>query len=275
MRLVKVLGISVVSLIACSVFAVAQESPKVRAAIEQELARQQADVPLTLCIKSFGKVKNPGKDTAALMEALEYVTAYEQSFVLASSTEEIRALAKKLNGPLPVPWNTYRGNSLIEIFDNYVPDNHGKPSLTLIEYYVKLYTLPEDTIRLAHQREGQLPEYFMQASRALGKEIFLMQKKNTKQIVELLASLAEQYNKLHAQDKDMAGTLWKHFFKMPMPTGWQKVTSVDQLRTKYLLFIAGAGDYVRSYTVEELVEKYQITPEQAEQIVNFSTHYYN
>ena len=101
-----------------------------------------------------------------------------------------------------------------------------------------------------------------------------MKTKNAKQIVELLADLAKQYNELYAQDKDIAAGLWQHFFKMPIPTGWDKVTSVDQLRTKYLLFIAGAGDYVRSYNVEELTEKYGITVEQAQQIVDFNTTYY-
>lgn len=273
MFLTKKFGAGAVALIACSVFAGAQV-PGLQEAVQREVIHQQQVVdPLTQCVTALAEVKNPGKDTAALMQALDFLTGYDKVF-LANSPEENRALAKRLNGPLAVPWNTYRGNSLIEIFDNYVPDNHDNPALTLVEYLVKFYTLPEDLVRVAHAREVQLPGYFMDAEKTLRKEVYLMKSKNDKQIVELLAALAEQYNELYAQDKDIAAGLWKHFFKMPMPTGWDKVTSVDQLRTRYLLFIAGAGDYVRSYNVEELTEKYGITVEQAKHIVDFNTTYY-
>ncbi len=274
MFLTKKIGAGVVALVACSVFAGAQV-PGLQEAVQREVAHQQQAIdPLAQCVKAFEGIKNPGQDTAALMQALDFLTDYDDWFLFMNTAEENRALAKRLNGPLAVPWNMYRGNSLIEIFDNYVPDNHNNPALTLVEYLVKFYTLPEETIRVAHAREVQLPGYFMDAEKTLRKGVYLMKSKNAKQIVELLADLAKQYNMLSAQDKDMSAGLWQHFFKMPIPTGWDKVTSVDQLRTRYLLFIAGAGDYVRSYNVEELTEKYGITVEQAKHIVEFNTTYY-
>ena len=275
MRLpVKIFGVSTAVLALCCGIAAAQsteDSAAISIAVQKEVLRQEMSDPLVQCVEALKKVSNPKKDTDKLMDALRLLLPYEKLFSEAESPEEIRALAKNLM----VPWNTYRGNSLIEIFDEYVPDYHGEPVLTLLEFYVKLYTMPAKTVRLAHQNERDLPVKFMDAERTLRRELHVMSPKDSKRIVEVLASFAQQYNELYKQDKDKASSLSENLFKMPIPTAWERITSIIQLRRKYLLFVDGGGDFVRSYTIEELVEKYGITTKQAEQIAKFNAHFYH
>ena len=228
--------------------------------------------PLEVYQEKISHLQNPQGEN--LLPILRELVPYNEVFA-GSQTQSVKhALAKNLNAPVMVPWNTYRGNGLIEIFDKYVPDSHGDKDLADLEFYVKKYTMSPEDIRSGQRLLEALPAEFAQAYTRL--DIFLgrMSQKDPKTIVALLAGLAEEYNKLYEDNHALAVQLYKAFFKFPLRTGWNKTTSVDELRRAYGALFLGGGDYVQIFSESELMQRYGITAKEAKAFYTFCKNYY-
>lgn len=228
--------------------------------------------PLEVYQEKISHLQDPQGEN--LLPILRELIPYNEVFAGSQPSSVKHALAKNLNAPVIVPWNTYRGNGLIEIFDKYVPENHGDKDLADLEFYVKKYTLSAEDIRSGQRLLEALPAEFAQAYTRL--DIFLgrMSQKDPKTIVALLAGLAEEYNKLYEDNHALAVQLYKAFFKFPLRTGWNKTTSVDELRLSYGALFLGGGDYVQILSESELMQRYGITDKEAHAFYTFCKNYY-
>ena len=221
-----------VSFVTASALPVLADQLTLSASVENQINRavvqyEGLESPFEIFTRKIQEIKQP--QAAPLMETLQLLTAYNQIFETETDTIVLRRWAAKLEGPIAVPWNTYRGNGLKEIFDNYIPNSHGNRQLAQLEYYVKFFTLPQKAHDRTYLVSKILPSQFMQSYTKLTDQLAAQHKRNNKELVKMLAQFIPAYNKLTEQDPILAQELKESLFLMPIQTGWDRTFSVQDL----------------------------------------------
>lgn len=247
---------------------------KIQRAVEKSVLEQKT--PLQKYreqLQALTPAANQGKPSQEeLLPVLNELAAYNsQLSFLANWDETSYRLAQELNQPVKVYWNMYRGNSLIEIIDTYIPDNHGNKELAKLEFLVKKNLLSYKDWLENKALTDQLPDDFVFEQVRLEIALVAMSKREAKDIVKNLVGLANQYNKLYQneQTRHVALQLHETYFRQPIRTGWDKTVTVDELRRQY-----GMETYTEPFSVESLQNKYGVSTEEAEALHAFLAHYH-
>ena len=264
-------SVALVALITLATALPALAAPKdLSSAVNTQVARtvaqqETSESPFEIFTRGIQTVKNP--EAAALLKVLQPLTAYNQVFETETDQDVLRRLAAKLEGPIEVPWNTYRGNGLKEIFDNYIPNSHGNKALADLEYYVKFYTLSKQTHNRTHIVSKVLPAYFTQSYQQLKENLAHTSVRDDRELIVQIAAFLPAYNSLEAQDAVVAQELVSSLFEMPIKTGWDRTYSL-----KELAFQIGVDYYSEGYNVrsaEQLLHQFGINYTEAELVESF------
>ncbi len=240
-------------------------SPAVDNALARAVAQyQQEQTPLDVFKQQLQAIKNPHAEI--LLQALETLVSYNELFKSTSDEAALRKLAAQLEGPHAVPWNTYRGNGLKEIFDNYIPKHHHHQQIADLEYYVKRHTLSYQFIEQNHLVQKALPDFFQNAYAQLEKQL---QDKNCtdNQALWSLILFGEQYAQLQQQDPIVAKAVKSSLFRMPIKAGWDRTTTIRAL-TLELGTVPNSEGYTL-LSVPTLQRKYHLTEPDAQQFAQF------
>ena len=256
----KTLLATLVTLIALPALAAPQKN--ISAAVEREILQAPSvqDTPLEVFNRQIQTVAEP--NAQALLKILPTLTAYNADFKSAQEDSAKRALAFKLEGPIEVPWNTYRGNGLKEIFDNYIPNSHGNQALADLEYYVKFYTVPQHTLDRTYIVSKTLPRNFTNAYDKLQKSLAAATTRNDKELLGQIAAFIPAYNALAAQEPVIARELASSLFKIPLKTGWDRTFSLKDLAFQLGITYYTEGYHIR--TAEELQRRFGVSRAEAE-----------
>ncbi len=240
---------------ALPVLATPQEvSATIESAVTRAVAQQQVlESPLEAFQRKIQAIKNPEKEKPALIELLQGLTAYNQIFETEKDLQVGRELAARLEGPIAVPWNTYRGNGLKEIFDNYVPNAHGNKALAKLEYYVKFHTVPQRTFDRTYILSKTLPADVVKAYNVLKQELASQTNRDDKKVLQSIARFVPAYNTLAESEPVLAKELKYTLLEMPIQTGWDRTFSI-----KDLAFQIGLDDsYSEGHTVLSVEQLHQ------------------
>ena len=250
----NIIKIAVAGLVTTAFVSPAFSGEKNLAAVENAITRTIATQQLTgnSPLEKFAlEVKQIQEPKAApLLDALQELTAYNQTFETEKDVATLRSLAAKLEGPVAVPWNTYRGNGLKEIFDKYIPNSHKNKQVAKLEYYVKLYTLSEDTHVQTYVVSKALPANFVQSYTKLKDTLAAQPQQDGKEFIKAIVHFVPAYNKLAQQDPVAAKQLKKTLFAMPIQTGWDRTFSLREL-----VFQVGMDEFTLGYsfkTIEQI-----------------------
>lgn len=240
----------------------ARLSSQIETAVTRSVSQYQSlESPFETFTRQIQEIKKPAAEP--LLTVLQPLTAYNQVFETEKDLNTLRSLAAKLEGPIAVPWNTYRGNGLKEIFDTYIPNSHGNKDLAQLEYYVKFYTLPTKTHNQTYLVSKTLPEYFVQSYHQLTAQLATTSKRNDKELLKQIVAFIPAYNSLIVQDPIVANELLSSLFDMPVQTGWDRTFSL-----KDLAFQLGLDDEYSEgrdvRTAEQLQRKLGATQAEAE-----------
>lgn len=231
--------------------------------VENTLIRavaQEETSPLAQFQQKIKEVQHPAAQP--VMEALEMLTPYNKTFETEQDKSALRVLAAKLEGPIAVPWNTYRGNGLKEIFDRYVPNGHGNKEIAKLEYYVKFHTLPTAITDQSHIVSKALPQTFLTAYKRLTNALTQQTAMDEKQLIHIFAQFSIAYNKLSAQDPVLAKSLKNSLLSLPIQTGWDRTHSA-----KDLIYQLGIKELTEGYlfrSAEEIHDTWNVPPAEAE-----------
>jgi len=240
----------------------------ISAAVERSVAQATAATrqsPLEIFNWRIRFVQDPNSEI--LMDAMQILTNYNQTFETEKDTQQLRKLAAKLEGPIAVPWNTYRGNGLKEIFDNYIPNSHGNKQLAQLEYYVKFYTLSQEIHKRTYLISKIVPADFMQTYNELKNTLAAQTQRNDKELVKAFVYFASAYNQLASQDAIVAQEVKDSLFKMPIQTGWDRTFSLKEL--VYQLGVKNEGDGVTPLSAEQIQRATGVNASDAEAFVSF------
>ena len=201
----------------------------------------------------------------------ELATYNAQLSYFADWNEQSYLLAQEMNKPVSVYWNRYRGNSLVEILDTYIHDNHGDVEISKLEFLVK-----KNLISYKNWLENKalydiLPYDFVAVQAQMEISLANMTTRDATGILRNMVSFAGEYNKLYQQDKTRHIALQLHevYFRQPIRTGWNKTVTVKELRSRY-----GMRTYDEAFSAEELASLYDLTEQEAETLHAFFAHYY-
>ena len=243
----------------------------------EALQAQERQQPLSVVAEPLKKyqaklleIKLPEKNPEAILDALRELTEYNLVFATgihnyqnskSSRGNMAYELCKQIKAPSPVGWNDYRGYPLEEIFDRYVPDNHGIEEIATLEYLVKMFPWHDgtelDLVKYA-------PQSFEKAFHELLGQVEKMKTKDAKKIAHLLAGLATAYNELYANEPSEAINFKNALFDIPIRTGWDRTTTVNGLFIKYGLIEWSEAYEVRK--VEDLKKMYDLSKAEAEEL---------
>lgn len=239
----------------------ARFSNQIDAAVTRTVSQYQSlESPFETFTRQIQEIQKPAAEP--LLTVLQPLTAYNQVFETEKDLNTLRSLAAKLEGPIAVPWNTYRGNGLKEIFDTYIPNSHGKKDLAKLEYYVKFYTLPTKTHDRTYLVSKTLPKYFVQSYHHLTSQLAATSQRNDKELLKQIVAFIPAYNSLVVQDPIVAKELSSSLFNMPIQTGWDRTFSLKDLTFQLGLDEYSEGCSVR--TAEQLRHKLGATQAEAE-----------
>jgi len=238
--------------------------------IERTVTVQQAKAsPVDTFNQRIQKVTDPETQTSALLEALSALTTYNEVFESVKDVSLLRELAFKLEGPVAVPWNTYRGNGLKEIFDEYVPNSHGDKKLAKLEYYVKYHTTSLEILNQANMVTRSLPANFKKSYTKLTTALANQTTRDNKALIGTVVAFIPAYNELAAKDPVLAKSLKKSIFSVPLQTGWDKSLSVRDLVFELGLRVEAGGDYIYVRSAKQLAEDFNASPEEAALLIPF------
>ena len=209
---------------------------------------------------------------AELLPVLRELATYNSQLGVAGWNDQAHRLAVEINKPLPVYWNTYRGNSFVEIVDTYIPDNHGDADLADLEFFVKQHLISfEDWVQNKGLAE-LLPEDFYSAHQLMEIDLDGMNTRDGKSIIKSMIRLAAAYNRLYQNEetRSLALQLHKTYFQQPIFTGWQRTVTVKELRSQY-----GMASYTTPFSTDELKARYGVSQEEAETLHAFFSHYHD
>ncbi len=246
---------------------------KTAVALATHQTHLQEQTPLQKYQEKMAALSTPSSEE--ILVALQELTVYNEGLSKKGTVAQMRELAEKLNAPAKVGWNTYRGYPLVEIFDRFVPDNHGNQEIAYLEFNLKRMLVP------AEQEEEGYNLLFMPVAQALEEtykeldiSLILMEKKNPERIVHLLAQVGKAYHQIYEADKEVALGLSKTLFTFPLRTGWDRATSVVELVKTYGLIERGGGDYYEKRTAQNLQEVYRVSEQEAEELAYFILHFH-
>lgn len=243
-----------------------------RQAAQAQVAQQ---TPLQKYQAKLMEIKHPETETAAVLDALRELTAYNKRLSREVAARSMDAgqkmiepkympstIVKDLLAPAPVGWNDYRGYPLVEVIDRYVPDNHGDAQIAELEYKVKTLLCPvfniyEDALKQVHP---SLLLGFMDMYTTVRE----MKIKDPKQIVRQLVKLSRAYNEYYAQDRAGALRVKANLFELPLRTGWDRTVTIRGLYQAYALYEISEGYILRD--VEDLTERYGISEQEAKEL---------
>ena len=212
-----------------------------------------------------------------LLPILHGLVAYNMQLSSSRKWEEqLHDLAEDINRPVRVYWNTFRGNSFIEILDAYIPDNHGDKLLAKLEYLVKRNLQSAEEVEQIKTLNKTLPVSFAGAYNQLKFDLADLSTRDTATILRHLVPVAQEYNKLYrAQDaRALALQLHEAYFRQPLRTGFDRVISIEEIRYTYGLYQEENESYIKLLPAQELVARYNLTQEEAETLGEFFAHYY-
>lgn len=240
----------------------------VQAAVEQQTAENS---PLARYRREVMKIKNP-QESAPLLQALHILTAYNPMFAAPQEEGVLTGLASDINKPVMIPWNTYRGNGVIEILDTYIPASHGDKALADLEYYLKTYTASQRTLVYGRAMLNNLPQKTQKAYNAFLQQLANQQTYSEKEILHAFATFIPAYNALHQKDVELTRGLTDSLFKVPFKTGWDKTTSVYELLHRLGFREYAGGDYYEVRTPETLQEDFNADAQDAQLFASFVAH---
>ncbi len=225
--------------------------------------------------KKLATVQNPSYKT--LRPLFVALSVYNADFGRATTEEEKIKLANMLAKETWAGWNNYRPIGMIEIFDSYFPQENKDKEIALLEYNIKSNLLSKEQRSLISVFENMSFEYGGELDEPYNKFVKFVQAATSyrpKDIIEAFVPMIEAYKQM---EKDCQGTEFfvkRSAFKKPIAAGWGRTTTVDELRYHIGMEETAGGDYVAPYSVEQLQERYGVSPDVAEVFFDFVSNYY-
>lgn len=224
-------------------------------------------------------VKTPGKEPSyeEVQPALQTLTAYNK-FFNGASQEDRAKMAGLLNQPVTVGWNNYRKVPLTEILDRYLPQENKDEDVATLEYNIRLNLLTpvqKDNIELFEDLGNKEVVKFKKVNKNFVSKMEELSSYDTKVIASEFVKVVKAYNQLNEKLPDAAKLAKVSIFVKPIKTGWGRAVAVSKLyRDLTENYYLGGGDGIVYYKTEWLQQRYDISAQDVELLLQFARDYY-
>ena len=225
-------------------------------------------------------VKAPGQEPSyeELRPALKALATYNKFFEVAPEEEDCAKVAGILNQPVTVGWNNYRKVPLTEILDRYLPQENKDEDVATLEYNIRLNLLTpvqKDNIELFEDLENKEVVKFNKVNKNFVSKMEKLSSYDTKVIASEFVKVVKAYNQLNEKLPDAAKLAKVSIFVKPIKTGWGRAVAVSKLyRDLTENYYLGGGDGIVYYKTEWLQQRYDISAQDVELLLQFARDYY-
>ena len=233
-----------------------------------------ANNPLEVYREQLAQVKKPSYET--LLPVLQNLTEYNKEFATVKDEDKLNKLAFEISFPAKAGWNSYRKIGIKEIFDSYWPEEQNNEEMSLLEYNLRVNSMPKDQInnrKLLDRTE--FAAKFLKEFEEFSKKMQSSKKYNGAKIIKELVPVIEAYNDM-VKDVPASDALVKSsVFRTPIACGWGRTQSIEDLRGNLGIVWFASGDAYKYRDAESLQAHFPgLGLKQASVFAKFVSTYY-
>jgi len=244
--------------------------------IQPQVARAVAQVaPLNAYRNALENMQEPSYQE--FRPLFENLTVYNTAFAKETVPAKKETLAKTLNQPVKVGWNSYRTVDMLEIFRSYFPQENRDENIALLEYNVKSNLLsPLQRAEIAMLQNTQQPELvqFYNSYEQFAQTLQRTSSYNPKELAAAFVTLIKNCNEAKQALPEVMVMAKNSLFRKAILAGWGRTTSVEEIRRQLGTQIEAGGDGVNLYSSKKLQEMYGLSAQDAELMAVFVKEYY-
>lgn len=212
-----------------------------------------------------------------LRPLFEDLAIYNEVFANEEIPTNREALAKTLNQPVKVGWNSYRVVDMLEIFRSYFPTENRDENIVLLEYNIKSNLLSPlqraEIVMLQNTQQPELTQFYTSYEQFV-QTVQDISSYNEKEIVSAFVTLIKSCKRVEQTLPEAMVMAKNSLFRKAILAGWGRTTNVEEMRRQLGTQIDAGGDGVTLYSSKKLQEMYGLSAQDAELMAVFVKEYY-